>query len=100
MVAMMATSSAMMAQNGITEIPDPEGVELMGTTLSPNGKFFGGVGYGVNEAWIYDMESKKFGLVFNEFLPVVDCLFHIGIINLSFDSYVFYWDIAKLPWKS
>ena len=60
MVAMMATSSAMMAQNGITEIPDPEGVELMGTTLSPNGKFFGGVGYGVNEAWIYDMESKKF----------------------------------------
>ena len=33
---------------------------------------------------------KKFGLVFNEFLPVVDCLFHIGIINLSFDSYVFY----------
>ena len=46
MVAMMATSSAMMAQNGITEIPDPEGVELMGTTLSPNGKFFGGVGFG------------------------------------------------------
>ena len=33
---------------------------------------------------------KKFRLVFNEFLPVVDCLFHIGIINLSFDSYVFY----------
>ena len=33
---------------------------------------------------------KKFGLVFNEFLPVVDCLFHMGIINLSFDSYVFY----------
>ena len=33
---------------------------------------------------------KKFGLVFNEFLPVVDCLFHIGIINLSFDSYVFF----------
>lgn len=60
MVAMMATSSAMMAQNGITEIPDPEGVQLMGTTLSPNGKFFGGVGYGVNEAWIYNMESKKF----------------------------------------
>lgn len=60
MVAMMATSSAMMAQNGITEIPDPEGVELLGTTLSPNGKFFGGVGFGVNEAWIYDMESKKF----------------------------------------
>ena len=30
---------------------------------------------------------KKFGLVFNEFLSVVDCLFHIGIINLSFDSY-------------
>ena len=33
---------------------------------------------------------KKFGLVFNEFLPIVYCLFHIGIINLSFDSYVFY----------
>ena len=33
---------------------------------------------------------KKFGLVFNEFLPVVDRLFHIDIINLSFDSYVFY----------
>ena len=31
---------------------------------------------------------KKFGLILNEFLPVVDCLFHIGIINLSFDSYV------------
>ena len=30
---------------------------------------------------------KKFGLVFNEFLPVVDCLFYIGIINLSFDNY-------------
>ena len=33
---------------------------------------------------------KKFGLILNESLPVVDCLFHIGIINLSFDSYVFY----------
>lgn len=32
---------------------------------------------------------KKFGLILNEFLPVVDCLFNIGIINLSFDSYVF-----------
>ena len=31
---------------------------------------------------------KKFGLIANEFLSVVDCLFHIGIINLSFDSYV------------
>ena len=33
---------------------------------------------------------KKFGFMLNEFLPIVDCLFHIGIINLSFDSYVFY----------
>ena len=32
---------------------------------------------------------KKFGLILNEFLPVVDSLFNIGIINLSFDSYVF-----------
>ena len=31
---------------------------------------------------------KKFGLVFNEFLPVVDCLFHIGIINLSLEFYI------------
>lgn len=60
MVAMMATSGAMMAQNGITEIPDTEGALLMGTSLSPNGKYFGGVGYAINEAWIYDMESKKF----------------------------------------
>ena len=30
---------------------------------------------------------KKIRLVFNEFLPVVDCLFYIGIINLSFDNY-------------
>ena len=60
MVAMMATSGAMMAQNGITEIPDTEDALLMGTSLSPNGKYFGGVGYAINEAWIYDMESKKF----------------------------------------
>ena len=57
---MMATSGAMMAQNGITEIPDTEGAQLMGTSLSPNGKYFGGVGNAINEAWIYDMESKKF----------------------------------------
>ena len=54
------TSEEIMLKVEGIEIPDPEGVELMGTTLSPNGKFFGGVGYGVNEAWIYDMESKKF----------------------------------------
>lgn len=27
----------------------------------------------------FSVVFKKFGLVFNEFLPVVDCLFHIGI---------------------
>ena len=32
---------------------------------------------------------KKFGLILNEFLPVVDCLFHIGIIYLGFTSYIF-----------
>ena len=32
---------------------------------------------------------KKFGLVFNEFLPVVGYLFHISIIYLGFTSYVF-----------
>ena len=32
---------------------------------------------------------KKFGLVFNEFLPVVGYLFHISIINLGFTSYIF-----------
>ena len=31
---------------------------------------------------------KKFGLVFNEFLPVVDCLFHVGIINFSLEFYI------------
>ena len=31
---------------------------------------------------------KKFGLILNEFLPIVDCLFHIGIINLSLDFYI------------
>ena len=41
---------------------------------------------------------KKFGLILNEFLPVVDCLFHIGIINLSFDSYVF--DLADAGFNS
>ena len=38
----------------------------------------------------FSVVFKKFGLIANEFVPVVDCLFHIGIINLSFDSYVFY----------
>ena len=31
---------------------------------------------------------KKFGFVFNEFLPVVDCLFHVGIINFSLEFYI------------
>lgn len=31
---------------------------------------------------------KKFGLILNEFLPIVDCLFHIGIINLSLEFYI------------
>ena len=33
---------------------------------------------------------NKFGLILNEFLPIVDCLFHIGIINLSLEFYIFY----------
>ena len=31
---------------------------------------------------------KKFGLILNEFLPIVDCLFHICIINLSLEFYI------------
>ena len=33
---------------------------------------------------------KKFGFVFNEFLPVVDCLFHVGIINFSLEFYIYH----------
>ena len=40
---------------------------------------------------------KKFGFVFNEFLPVVDCLFHVGIIicviTLSADLSQFHVDL-------
>ena len=36
MVAMMATGSAAMAQNGITEIADPDALGLEGTCMSPN----------------------------------------------------------------
>ena len=33
---------------------------------------------------ILSVVFKKFGLILNEFLPIVDSLFHIGIINLGF----------------
>ena len=33
---------------------------------------------------------KKFGLIANEFLSVSCQFLNVGIINLSFDSYVFY----------
>ena len=45
MVALLAASNAAMAQNGLTEIPDPDGSQLMCTVLSPNGKYIGGVCY-------------------------------------------------------
>ena len=41
-VAMMATCSAVMAQNGIVEVPDAEGHGFMATTMSPNGKYIAG----------------------------------------------------------
>ena len=48
MVALLVAGHAAMAQNGLTEIPDPDGSQFMCTVLSPNGKYIGGVCYGVN----------------------------------------------------
>ena len=38
-IAMLATSGAVMAQNGVTEVPDAEGHQYMCTVLSPNGRY-------------------------------------------------------------
>ena len=46
MVALLVAGHAAMAQNGLTEIPDPDGSQFMCTVLSPNGKYIGGVCYG------------------------------------------------------
>lgn len=42
MVAMLATSGAVMAQNGITEVPDADMLGTMATAMSPNGRYIGG----------------------------------------------------------
>lgn len=59
MVAMMATCSAVMAQNGIVEIPDAEGHGLMATTMSPNGKYIAGADAVTGGGFMYDRESKQ-----------------------------------------
>lgn len=59
MIAIMATSSVAMAQNGITILPDPEGLQLEGTAMSPNGRYIGGQTYTTNQAFIYDNQTKK-----------------------------------------
>ena len=45
MVALLVAGHAAMAQNGLTEIPDPDGSQFMCTVLSPNGKYIGGVSF-------------------------------------------------------
>ncbi len=52
MVALLVAGHTAMAQNGLTEIPDPDGSQFMCTVLSPNGKYIGGVCYGVNAGFI------------------------------------------------
>ncbi len=42
MVAMMATSGAVMAQSAVTEIPSSKGLMFEATALSPNGRYLGG----------------------------------------------------------
>ncbi len=59
MVAMMATCSAVMAQNGIVEIPDAEGHGMMATTMSPNGKYIAGADAVTGGGFMYDRESKQ-----------------------------------------
>lgn len=59
MVAMMATGGAAMAQNGITEIADPEALGLEGTCMSPNGKYIAGSCYNTGDGFIYDRETKE-----------------------------------------
>ena len=43
MVALLVAGHAAMAQNGLTEIPDPDGSQFMCTVLSPNGKYIDNV---------------------------------------------------------
>lgn len=58
-VAMLAASGAVMAQNGVTEVPDAEGFQYMCTVLSPNGRYLGGSSSGIPGGFIYDTQSKK-----------------------------------------
>ena len=59
MVALLVAGHAAMAQNGLTEIPDPDGSQFMCTVLSPNGKYIGGVCYGENAGFIFDVREQK-----------------------------------------
>lgn len=59
MVTLLVAGHAAMAQNGLTEIPDPDGSQFMCTVLSPNGKYIGGVCYGVNAGFIFDVREQK-----------------------------------------
>ncbi len=58
-VAMMATCSAVMAQNGIVEVPDAEGHGFMATTMSPNGKYIAGADALTQGGFMFDRESKQ-----------------------------------------
>lgn len=58
-VAMMATCSAVMAQNGIVEVPDAEGHGFMATTMSPNGKYIAGADAMTQGGFMFDRESKQ-----------------------------------------
>ena len=58
-VAMLATGGAVMAQNGVTEVPDAEGHMYMCTVLSPNGRYLGGSNGDNTGGFIYDTQSKK-----------------------------------------
>ncbi len=58
-IAIMATSGVAMAQNGITILPDAEGLQLQGTAMSPNGRYIGGQTYTTTQAFIYDTQTKK-----------------------------------------
>ena len=59
MVAMLATSGAVMAQNGITEVPDADMLGTMATAMSPNGRYIGGSVYATSGGFLFDRETKK-----------------------------------------
>lgn len=59
MVAMLATSGAVMAQNGITEVPDAGMLGTMATAMSPNGRYIGGSVYATDGGFLFDRETKK-----------------------------------------